>query len=174
MEKERAALPETRRVRFDGALYAQILDMARRDAEFISVGKLPGKGAIRQQEINRLLIERVQSGERVCRLKGGDPFIFGRGGEEIEALEQAGLPWEAVPGITAATACAAAAGIPLTHRQIARSVTLITASTADDAEPDWSALATAEQTVVFYMGLTGLNLNGNHPKKWFLIFPQHL
>jgi uroporphyrin-III C-methyltransferase/precorrin-2 dehydrogenase/sirohydrochlorin ferrochelatase len=134
-----------------------VLELARRDATFISVGKEPGKASISQEEINELLTARVQAGERVCRLKGGDPFIFGRGGEEIEALEAAGLPWQVIPGITAASGCAAAAGVPLTHRQLARSVTFVTAYTADKAEPDWNILSAADQTVVFYMGVRQLD-----------------
>jgi uroporphyrin-III C-methyltransferase/precorrin-2 dehydrogenase/sirohydrochlorin ferrochelatase len=128
-----------------------ILDMARKDAEYISVGKQAGKPSISQHEINTLLVEHVSAGKTVCRLKGGDPFIFGRGGEEIEALNAAGLPWQVIPGITAASGCAAAAGVPLTHRNIARSVTIITAFTADESEPDWQSLRHAEQTLVFYM-----------------------
>ena len=98
----------------------------------------------------------VQAGKRVCRLKGGDPFVFGRGGEEIEALEAAGLPWQVIPGITAASGCAAAAGLPLTHRNVARSLVMVTAQTAEDIEPDWELLSRPEQTVVFYMALKKL------------------
>jgi len=133
-----------------------ILEMARRDAQFISVGKQAGKPSIQQQEINDLLVQLVRAGKRVCRLKGGDPFIFGRGGEEIEALEAAGLPWQVVPGITAASGCAAAAGLPLTHRNISRAVILATAQGADDYQPDWNGLARAGQTVVFYMAVSQL------------------
>jgi uroporphyrin-III C-methyltransferase / precorrin-2 dehydrogenase / sirohydrochlorin ferrochelatase len=133
-----------------------ILEMARRDAEFISVGKQAGKPSIQQDEINALLVRLVRAGKRVCRLKGGDPFIFGRGGEEIEALEAAGLPWQVVPGITAASACAATAGLPLTHRNLSRALVLTTAQGADDYQPDWSNLARAGQTVAFYMGVSQL------------------
>ncbi len=133
-----------------------ILEMARRDAKFISVGKQAGKLSIQQDEINALLDRLVRAGKRVCRLKGGDPFIFGRGGEEIEALEAAGLPWQVVPGITAASGCAAAAGLPLTHRNISRAVVLTTAQGADDYQPDWNSLARTEQTVVFYMAVSQL------------------
>jgi len=133
-----------------------VLDMARRDAEFISVGKQADRPSIGQPEINALLVEQALAGRRVCRLKGGDPFIFGRGGEEIEALEQAGVPWEVVPGITAAAACAASTGVPLTHRDVARSLTLVTGRTQDDAEPDWPALSRPQQTVVFYMAVSKL------------------
>jgi uroporphyrin-III C-methyltransferase/precorrin-2 dehydrogenase/sirohydrochlorin ferrochelatase len=133
-----------------------ILELARREAEFISVGKQAGKTTISQQDINALLVSKVHAGKRVCRLKGGDPFIFGRGGEEVEALQQAGLPWQVIPGITAASGCAAASGVPLTHREIARSVLFITASTADETEPDWEAIARAGDTLVFYMALSKL------------------
>jgi uroporphyrin-III C-methyltransferase/precorrin-2 dehydrogenase/sirohydrochlorin ferrochelatase len=130
-----------------------VLDMARKDAEFISVGKTAGEPSISQAEINQLLVELVGAGKRVCRLKGGDPFIFGRGGEEIEALAAAGLPWQVVPGITAASGSAAAAGIPLTHRDLARTLSLVTAQGAGDYEPDWQQLSAAGHTVVFYMAL---------------------
>jgi uroporphyrin-III C-methyltransferase/precorrin-2 dehydrogenase/sirohydrochlorin ferrochelatase len=133
-----------------------ILELARREAEFISVGKQAGKASISQQEINALLIKHVQSGKRVCRLKGGDPLIFGRGGEEIEALQQAGLPWQVIPGITAASGCAAASGVPLTHRDTARSVLFITGTTADGSEPDWDAIVRAGDTLVFYMAANKL------------------
>ena len=150
-----------------------ILEMARRDAHFVSVGKQAGKPSMSQAAINTLLVEHVRRGERVCRLKGGDPFIFGRGGEEIEALEAADLPWAVVPGITAASGCAAATGTPLTHRQLSRGVTLITASTADDAHTDWARFAAHDHTLVIYMavrkletvcaGLRGAGLPGTHP-----------
>lgn len=133
-----------------------VLEFARKDAEFIPVGKQGGKVSVDQQTINDLLVEHVNLGKRVCRLKGGDPFIFGRGGEEIEALEAAGLPWQVVPGITAAAGCAAAVGLPLTHRNVARSVVYATAHTADGAEPDWPSLGKNGQTVVFYMALSKL------------------
>jgi uroporphyrin-III C-methyltransferase/precorrin-2 dehydrogenase/sirohydrochlorin ferrochelatase len=133
-----------------------VLEMARKDADFISVGKQAGTDSISQDEINRLLVRLVSEGKRVCRLKGGDPFIFGRGGEEIEALEAAGLPWQVIPGITAASGCAAAAGVPLTHRNTARSLVMVTPQTATDAEPDWEMLSRPAQTVVFYMALAKL------------------
>lgn len=133
-----------------------VLEMARKDAEFISVGKKAGTKSISQDEINELLLQLVREGKRVCRLKGGDPFVFGRGGEEIEALEAAGLPWRVIPGITAASGCAAAAGVPLTHRNIARALVMVTAHTADKNEPDWEMLSRPAQTVVFYMGLSRL------------------
>jgi len=133
-----------------------VLDYARKDAEFISVGKQAGKRSISQEEINALLVRLVAEGKTVCRIKGGDPFVFGRGGEEIDALEAAGLAWQVIPGITAAAGCAAAVGIPLTHREVARALTVTTAHTADGTEPDWRLLAGAEQTVAFYMGVRKL------------------
>ena len=135
-----------------------VLEMARKDAEFISVGKKAGTKSITQVDINALLVRLVREGKRVCRLKGGDPFIFGRGGEEIEALEAAGLPWQVIPGITAASGCAAAAGLPLTHRNVARTLVIVTAHTAeDDEELDWKMLSRPAQTTVFYMALSKLS-----------------
>ncbi|MDP6437292.1 MAG: siroheme synthase CysG [Gammaproteobacteria bacterium] len=141
----------------DRLIAPEILAYARRDAEFIPVGKQAGRESIGQQEINDLLVRLVESGKRVCRLKGGDPFIFGRGGEEVAALRAAGLSWQIVPGITAASGCAAAAGVPLTHRELARSVVFATAYTSDDSEPQWETLGSDGQTVVFYMGLGRLD-----------------
>lgn len=141
---------------YDRLVSDDILDYARRDAEFIYVGKQAGKASTPQDEINRLLVRLVSEGKRVCRLKGGDPFVFGRGGEELAALAAAGLRWQVIPGITAASGCAAAAGIPLTHREIARSLTYTTAQSSDGSEPDWPALAREEQTAVFYMPVSKL------------------
>jgi uroporphyrin-III C-methyltransferase/precorrin-2 dehydrogenase/sirohydrochlorin ferrochelatase len=131
-----------------------VLDMARRDADLISVGKTPGCHANSQEEINALLVNLVGSGKRVCRLKGGDPFIFGRGGEEAEALSDAGLSYQVVPGITAAAGCAAYSGIPLTHRNVSQSVTFVTAHGKNSVdELDWAALARNKQTLAFYMAV---------------------
>ncbi len=141
---------------YDNLVAPAILDLARRDAEFIAVGKTAGQPSVSQADINAQLVALVGAGKRVCRIKGGDPFIFGRGGEEIEALEAAGLPWRVIPGITAAAGCAAAAGIPLTHRDVARTLSLTTAQTRDASEPDWPALAGAQQTAVFYMAVARL------------------
>jgi uroporphyrin-III C-methyltransferase/precorrin-2 dehydrogenase/sirohydrochlorin ferrochelatase len=131
-----------------------LLDMARRDAVRISVGKAAGGIGSTQEEINALLIEHARQGKRVVRLKGGDPFIFGRGGEELEALAKAQISFSVIPGVTAAAGCAAYAGIPLTHRDYAHSVTFVTAHVDKDGhEPDWRALAKPGLTAVFYMGL---------------------
>jgi uroporphyrin-III C-methyltransferase/precorrin-2 dehydrogenase/sirohydrochlorin ferrochelatase len=131
-----------------------VLDMARRDATQICVGKAAGGIGSSQEEINALLIEHALQGRRVVRLKGGDPFIFGRGGEELEALQKAHIRFSVIPGITAAAGCAAYAGIPLTHRDYSHSVTFVTGhEDGDGREPDWRALAKSGITVAFYMGL---------------------
>jgi uroporphyrin-III C-methyltransferase/precorrin-2 dehydrogenase/sirohydrochlorin ferrochelatase len=131
-----------------------VLDMARRDAARICVGKAAGGIGSTQKEINALLIDHAQQGKRVVRLKGGDPFIFGRGGEEMEALAEAQISFSVIPGVTAAAGCAAYAGIPLTHRDYAHSVTFVTGhADKDGREPDWQALAKPGITAVFYMGL---------------------
>ncbi len=134
-----------------------VLDMARRDAERIFVGKARANHCLPQPEINALLVRLARAGRRVVRLKGGDPFVFGRGGEEAAALAEAGIPFEVVPGITAALACAADAAIPLTHRDAARALTLVTGHTRDGRlDLDFDALARPGQTVAVYMGLVTL------------------
>jgi uroporphyrin-III C-methyltransferase/precorrin-2 dehydrogenase/sirohydrochlorin ferrochelatase len=141
---------------YDRLVSADVLDLARRDAERIYVGKAAGEAQAQtsQDEINALLVQLAHQGKRVCRLKGGDPFIFGRGGEELEALAAAGVRFEVVPGVTAAAGCAAYAGIPLTHRDHAQTLVFVTGHTKDDDSAlDWNQLARPSQTVVFYMGL---------------------
>ena len=142
----------------DRLVSADVLALARRDALRIDVGKrVGGDHDATQQRIHALLLEHARAGHHVVRLKGGDAFVFGRGGEELEALREAGIDYEVVPGITAATACAAYAGIPLTHREHAQSVHLLTAQAkGGDADHDWRALAKPHQTLVFYMGVQGL------------------
>jgi uroporphyrin-III C-methyltransferase / precorrin-2 dehydrogenase / sirohydrochlorin ferrochelatase len=151
------ALQDADVILHDRLVPAAILDMARRDAERICVGKAAGGHGSTQGEINELLIEHAAQGKRVVRLKGGDPFMFGRGGEEIEALSKAEISFSVIPGITAAAGCAAYAGIPLTHRDYAHSVTFVTGhEDKDGREPDWRALARPGMTAVFYMGLARL------------------
>ena len=136
----------------------EVLQLARRDAERISVGKHAGDGGHSQAQINALLVALAAAGKRVVRLKGGDPFVFGRGGEELQALRAHAIDCEVVPGITAALACAAHAGIPLTHRDHAQALQLVTAHGRDDIDAlDWSALARPRQTLAFYMGVAALD-----------------
>jgi len=138
----------------DRLVSAEVLALARRDVDLISVGKTPGCSANSQEEINALLVDLVSQGRRVCRLKGGDPFIFGRGGEEAEALDAAGHPYQLVPGITAAAGCAAYAGIPLTHRDLSQSVAFVTAHGKNSLDNlDWASLARDKQTLAFYMAV---------------------
>lgn len=144
-------------VLYDRLVSAEVLDLARRDAERINVGKAAGKSHVSQEEINALLVKLAKQGKRVCRLKGGDPFIFGRGGEELEALAAEGIRFEVVPGVTAAAGCAAYAGIPLTHRDHAQALTFVTGHCKGEADNvDWQALSRPGHTVVFYMGLNQL------------------
>ena len=134
-----------------------VLDLARRDAERIYVGKARANHCLPQAEINALLIRLAREGKRVVRLKGGDPFIFGRGGEEAEALAEAGVRFAVVPGVTAALACAAAEAIPLTHRDIARAVTFVTGHTRDGRlDVDFASLVNSRATLAVYMGIVSL------------------
>jgi len=140
---------------YDELIGPEILDRARRDAKQVFVGKRKGAPGIGQDAINRLLLEAAQAGQNVVRLKGGDPFIFGRGGEELEFLQAAGIAVTIVPGITAALGCAAEAGLPLTFRKEATRLTFVTANVAEGAEGiDWTSLADPQSTLVVYMGLS--------------------
>lgn len=143
---------------YDRLVSPAILDLARRDSEKIYVGKQRENHSLPQESINLLLASLAKAGKRVARLKGGDPFIFGRGGEEIETLMQQGINFQVVPGITAASGCATYAGIPLTHRDHAQSCTFVTGHLKDGSiNLNWTQLAAPNQTIVIYMGLVGLD-----------------
>ena len=150
-------LQEADSVLYDNLVNERILDFARRDAERIHVGKRQRYAGVRQAAINELLAERARTGRRVVRLKGGDPFIFGRGGEEVETLAAEGIDCVVVPGITAALGAASVAGVPLTHRDLAQSVRFVTGHRVNDrVNLDWPELVNPHQTLVVYMGLLGL------------------
>ena len=151
------ALNEADVILHDRLVSAEVLRLARRDATRIEVGKSANGHSVRQEEIHALMLQHALAGKRVVRLKGGDPFVFGRGGEELEFLRAHDIPYEVVPGITAAVACAAYAGIPLTHRDHAQSLRLVTAHCKDSLDTlDWNALAQEQQTLAVYMGVAGL------------------
>jgi uroporphyrin-III C-methyltransferase/precorrin-2 dehydrogenase/sirohydrochlorin ferrochelatase len=144
-------------VLYDRLVAPEIVEMARRDAERIYVGKARAQHALPQGEINKLLLKLAREGKRVVRLKGGDPFIFGRGGEEIDLLAENGIPFQVIPGITAASAAACYGGIPLTHRDYASSVRFMAGHLKDGTvKHDWQELRSESETLVFYMGLVGL------------------
>jgi uroporphyrin-III C-methyltransferase/precorrin-2 dehydrogenase/sirohydrochlorin ferrochelatase len=171
------ALNEADVILHDHLVSAEVLELARRDAERIEVGKQAGHHHTSQDGIHALLLQHARAGRRVVRLKGGDPFVFGRGGEELEFLRDHAIPYEVVPGITAAVACAAYAGVPLTHRDYAQSVRFITAHCQSGHDrPDWAGLAQEQQTLAVYMGVgelgalqAGLIAHGRAPSTPFAL-----
>lgn len=167
-------------VLYDALIPEQILNLIRRDADKVSVGKRAGQISISQEQINHLLINHAQQGKRVVRLKGGDPFVFGRGGEELQALKQARIPFRVIPGVTAGVGATAYAGIPLTHREYAQSVTFITGHLQANGQAiQWRALAQSNTTLVVYMGTLKANdiqqqllAAGRHPQTPVAVISQ--
>lgn len=159
------ALSEADVVVYDYLAGDALMEYVRPDAERIYVGKVAGNHALPQADINRLLVTKAREGKVVARLKGGDPYIFGRGGEEAETLADEGVPFEEIPGVTSTIAGPAYAGIPLTHRAASSSVTLITGH-EDPTKPgsvhDWHALARSASTLVFVMGMKNLQIGRAH------------
>lgn len=143
-------------VLYDRLVSKSVMELVRRDAELVYVGKKASSKSSRQSDINEQLVKLAKSGKRVCRLKGGDPFIFGRGGEEIETLSEHGIPFQVVPGITAASGCSTYSGIPLTHRDYSQSCRFVTAHLKDGTcDLPWGEFVAEQQTIVFYMALSG-------------------
>ena len=148
---------------YDALITPEILALGNKDAEYICVGKKAGNHTLVQEKINQLLVDLANKGKVVCRLKGGDPYIYGRGGEEAQLLAKNNIPYQVIPGITAAAACSASVGIPLTHRDYAQSLQFVTGhlkkssvtgqSNERDSGPNWQSLASANQTLVIYMGV---------------------
>ena len=148
---------------YDNLVSDGILDLTPPDAERIFVGKMAGHHTVPQDDICQLLVDKARAGKFVVRLKGGDPFVFGRGGEELDVLLAAGIPVEIVPGVTAALGAAASFGFPLTHRDHAQSCVFVTGHLKDfTVDLNWPALAQPNQTVVIYMGITGLDTIASH------------
>jgi uroporphyrin-III C-methyltransferase/precorrin-2 dehydrogenase/sirohydrochlorin ferrochelatase len=142
---------------YDALITNEILSLCRQDAEYISVGKKAGNHTLPQEQINQLLVDLAKTGKVICRLKGGDPYIYGRGGEEAQLLAKNNIAYQVIPGITAAAACSAAVGIPLTHRDYAQSLQFVTGhlkkATDTSSDTNWQSLASANQTLVIYMGI---------------------
>ena len=162
--KGRRCLEEADVILYDRLVNAELMDHVARDAELIYVGKQVGKRCAKQRDIEELLIRRARDGKKVVRLKGGDPFVFGRGGEEAQALNRAGIPYEIVPGVSSAIAAPAYAGIPVTHRCCASSFAVVTGrqSSVGTTKVDWHALARGVDTLVIMMGVQNLGEIMNH------------